>query len=410
MEKKYPFEKRELKKIITNITSGEPLGKTFIEEFPYENLKGNKFEGLKKLKFEANLAGIRELGELHSKEPVKLERWKSSSGKYPVMVLIHGMGSSSNQELIKHIAVMYQKLGIPVVRINTDETKHPEMFELDHKSDFLVKVLERLHKIKWVDTSRIGIVAHSQGGVVLKNAATAIDELGLRPNATVPISSPYMKEDIERAAINAGFYIKSKHKLENMINSNRSDRDGSGTEDWENVTHILHPADLIVTTNMVNAQRIPKKHKIIVVASATEYNRQIKKWREQFATYNRKAANILGISESQVNLPNHIIGDLDLSDKQKEDFRSLVLDFKKHIANPYKYALKYGERSILPHKVSEWQNSYDPFDKIYPPELVADQFKLHNWKIHELRSKMLEHVAVATAVPFYPGRTRKKSN
>ena len=400
MEKKYPFERGELKKAIANVTAQEPSGKTLFTEHPYPDKP--------KMLFEANLAGIRELGELHSKNPLKLERWKSKDGKYPVIVLIHGMASNSKQKLIKNLASMYENLGVPVVRLNMDETKHEEMFHLDHKSDFLVKVLERLSKIKWVDASRIGIVAHSQGGVVLSNAVPEIEELGLKPKSVATISSPHHYEDNYQATINAGNFLKPRHNMLELLKSMKTKYEINPLYGW-NVHLFDHAADLITISNLVNSGKIPSSHTHHIIANKKEYERQLMKSRSKVQALYTQAAKILGVEPHQgYMLHNLQLSSFNLTEEQKEKLISIQAKYKKIMAHPYKYALDLGDYKLPPHNVIDKLTSIDPHGQRLPQELEDMQRKIHNWERHTDRSTLFEKVALATLLKFIPHRNKGK--
>lgn len=101
----------------------------------------------------------------------------STTGKIttPFVVIMHGFTGNKNEKMLIQISEGLQSRGIGSIRFDFNahgesEGKFEEMTIANEIED-AAKVLDYVKHLSWVDSTRIGVLGHSQGGVVASMTA-----------------------------------------------------------------------------------------------------------------------------------------------------------------------------------------------------------------------------------------------
>jgi uncharacterized protein len=167
----------------------------------------------------------------------------SGNGKFPAVILVTGSGPQNrNSEIFDHqsfwvIADYFTRRGIAVLRydergVGESEGDFGSATSVDFKND-AQQAVAHLRKFPWIDQTRVGVVGHSEGGLIswmmaaegeginyilaLAGPVVPIPELMAKQTADVSRSSGNPQDLIERqVAINSKLYqvIAESNSLE----------------------------------------------------------------------------------------------------------------------------------------------------------------------------------------------------
>lgn len=199
---------RGVKREINDLTQRVVYGNERLS--PQENLF---FKDACEAKLQAVITPPNKLNEL------KASRWLEN-GKMPLIVLVHGISSTSRQKLVAQMAGVSEELGLPTMRVDMPDSSE-RLYSIPEKAEFLSKAFEEaLQHNPWIDANRIFLVGHSQGGLTIRRAFKNLRESIARRDAkakplVVTISTPPHLKHFNNALQNMMFYFFNDRPIPN---------------------------------------------------------------------------------------------------------------------------------------------------------------------------------------------------